>query len=54
MFSLDWPRSAIGPRNMAPRLIRICSIRWWCSLFSVLDRKYPIGANLVYKIRIVS
>ena len=32
-FSLDWPKSAIRPRNMAPRLIRISSIRWWCSLF---------------------
>ena len=32
-LSLDWPRSAIAPRNMAPSLIRICRIQWYCSLF---------------------
>ena len=32
-LSLDWPRSAIAPRNMAPCLIRICRIQWCCSLF---------------------
>ena len=26
-LSLDWPRSAIAPRNMAPSLIRICRIQ---------------------------
>ena len=26
-LSLDWPRSAIAPRNMAPKLIRICRIQ---------------------------
>ena len=25
-LSLDWPRSAIAPRNIAPSLIRICRI----------------------------
>ena len=35
-LSLDWPRSAIEPRNMAPSLIRICRIQSGCSLFSFL------------------
>ena len=26
-LSLDWPRSAIAPRNVAPSLIRICRIQ---------------------------
>ena len=26
-LSLDWPRSAIAPRNMAPSLIRLCRIQ---------------------------
>ena len=26
-LSLDWPRSAIAPRNMVPSLIRICRIQ---------------------------
>ena len=26
-LSLDWPRSAIAPRNMAPSPIRICRIQ---------------------------
>ena len=30
--SLSW--------NLAPTLIRICRIQWWCSLFLNLDRKY--------------
>ena len=31
--SLDWSRSAIAPRNLVPRLIRICRIQWCYSLF---------------------
>ena len=27
-LSLDWPRSAIAPRNMAPTLNRICRVQW--------------------------
>ena len=27
--------------NLLSRLIRICRIQWWCSLFSVLDRRHP-------------
>ena len=26
-LSLDWPRSAIAPRNIAPSLIRLCRIQ---------------------------
>ena len=39
---------------MVPRLIVICRIQWWCSLFSVLDPKHPSLANLVQKIKTVS
>ena len=33
-LSLDWPRSAIAPKNMATSLLRICRIQRCCSLFS--------------------
>ena len=29
--------------NLVPRPIWICIIQWWCSLFSVFDRKYLFG-----------
>ena len=32
-LSLDWPRSAIAPRKMAPSLIGKCRIQWCCSFF---------------------
>ena len=37
-----------------PRLTRIYRIQWWCSLFSVLEWKYPFWTNLVHKFKIVS
>ena len=40
--------------NLESRLIRICRIQCWCSLFSVFDREYYFGANLVQKIKIDS
>ena len=49
-LSLDWPRSAISPRNMAPSLIRICRIQWCCSLYLFSS----FLANLVQKIKIIS
>ena len=41
-------------RNLVPRLIQICRIQWWCSLFPFFDQKYAFWANLVQKIKIVS
>ena len=46
-LSLDWPRSAIAPRNMVPSLIQICRIQWCCSLFWFLTRNTPFG-NIWY------
>ena len=48
-LSLDWPRSAIAPRNMVPSLIRIHRIQWCCSLFFVFEWKCLFWANLVSK-----
>ena len=39
---------------MVSRLIQICRIHWWCSLFSVFDWNYSFWANLVQKITIVN
>ena len=39
-------------RYLVPRLIWICRIKWWCSLFSVLDRKCFFSSNLVQKIKL--
>ena len=39
---------------MAPRLIRIYRIQWWCWLFPFSDWENPFWANLVQKIKIVS
>ena len=39
-------------RNLVARLIWICGIQWYCSLF-VLEWKYPFWANLVQKIKSV-
>ena len=41
--SLSW--------NLIPRLIRICRIQWWCSLF--LTRSILFQANLFHKNKIV-
>ena len=38
---------------MAPRLIRIYRIQWWCWLFPFSDWKNLFWANLVQKIKIV-
>ena len=38
-------------RNLVPRLIWICRIKLWCSLFSALDWKCFFLANLVQKIK---
>ena len=46
IVSLSW--------NFVSKLIRICRIQWWCSMFSVLDRKYLFRENLVENIKIVS
>ena len=41
-------------KNLVSRLIPICSIQWWCSLFSVLVEKHPFWVNLVQKLKVVS
>ena len=41
-LSLDWPRSAIAPRNMAPSLIRLCRIQCY-SLFLFLSGNTLFG-----------
>ena len=47
IFNLSW--------NLAVRLIQICRIQWWCSLFSVFVEKQPFFlVNLAQKIKIVS
>ena len=53
-LSLDWRRSAIAPRNIAPSLTRICRIQWCCSLFLVFEWKYPFWPNLGQKIKTIS
>ena len=45
IVSLSW--------NLVLRLIQICEIPWWCSLFVFLIRK-PFWVNLVQKIKTVS
>ena len=39
--------------NLAPTLIRICRIQWWCLPFC-LDRKCPFWAGFVQKMKNVS
>ena len=39
--------------NFVPRLIQICRIQRWCSLFLFLNRIYLFWANLVPKLKIV-
>ena len=41
-------------RNLMPRLIRLGSIQWWCSLFLSQGRKYLFWANFLQKIKIAS
>ena len=41
-------------RNLMPRLIRLGSIQWWCSIFLSQGRKYLFWANLLQKIKIAS
>ena len=53
-LSLDWPRGAIAPRNMAPSLTRLRRIQWCSSLFLFLRGNNHIWANLVQKIKIIS
>ena len=48
------PKFKIFKVKFCTSLIRICTIQWWCSLFSALLRKYPFWANLVQKVKIVS
>ena len=53
-LSLDWPRSAISPRNMAPSLIRICRIQWCCSLYlfsSFFGKFGPKNQNYQLKLK---
>ena len=46
IVSLSW--------NLVHRLIQICRISWWCSLFYLFDQKYLFWVNLVQKIKTVS
>ena len=46
IISLSW--------NFVPKLIQICRIPWWCSLFFCFRLEVPFWANLVQKIEIVS
>ena len=39
--------------NLVSRLIQICRIQWWCSLFFI-PSGIPLWANFVQKIKIVS
>ena len=49
--------------NLVPKLIQICRIQWWSPpfsifkkkyLFSVFGQKYPLWANLIQEIKILS
>ena len=39
--------------NLFPRLIRICWIRWWCSLFMILTENTLLWANLAQNFKSV-
>ena len=46
--------SVFNWKNFVPKLIQICRIPWWCSLFFCFRLEIPFWANVVQKIEIVS
>ena len=52
LFGQIWskkPKLSVLSWNLVPRLIWICRIQWWCSLFFVFYRKHPYWRTKVKK-----